>query len=278
MGTADIVKFRSRRGYDRAFNINFHMVSTLQRATKHKSWTISIAITLIVASSVFVYGQRFRRFFIRQNDPPPTELIIARWRYQAMGKFGGTGWSHNYPTSEQHLTQVVSEATVINVTNLSYRIVDLGTPDVFKYPFAVVSEPGEMYLTDQEVMNLREYVDRGGFVVLDDFDGIADLTVLKRELHRAFPKRDLVRLSIDHPIFHTYFDIDALNVTSPYLVGGDAMFYGLVNQRGDLALIACYNNDLENFWDYIDRAIYPLKPSVEAFRLGIDFIIYAMSH
>ena len=135
-----------------------------------------------------------------------------------------------------------------------------------------------MALTEKEVLNLREYIDRGGFVVMDDFDGPRDLAVIERELHRAFPERDLVRLTIDHPIFHMFYNIDSLNVTSPYLVGGDPIFYGLMNQRGILGVIACYNNDLENFWDYIDQARYPLKPSIEAFRLGINFVLYAMTH
>ncbi len=242
---------------------------------------VLIASVLILAATAFVYGQRFGgfgRFRVVQNEPPATELVVARWSYHAMGKFGGTGWSHNYPTSDQHISQVISEATNINVTGMSYRIVELGSPDVFGYPFAVVSEPGEMALTDQEVVNLREYIDRGGFVVLDDFDGARDLTVLERDFHRAFPDRDFVRLTIEHPIFHMFYDIDALNVTSPYLVDGEPIFYGLKNSQGDLGVIACYNNDLENFWDYIDEERYPLKPSVEAFRLGINFVLYALTH
>jgi hypothetical protein len=223
-------------------------------------------------------GQRFGTRNIVQNNPPQTELIVARWRYTAMGKYRGTGWSHNYPSSDTHFVQVLSEATGINVTGLSYRIVDLGSPDVFDYPFAVVSEPGELALTDQEVVNLRQYIDRGGFIVFDDFDGDYDLNVLKRDLHGAFPDRDLQPLTLNHEIFHMFFDIDALNVTAPYLVGGDPIFYGLENSTGSLGLIACYNNDLENFWDYIDQARYPLKPSIEGFRLGINFVMYAMTH
>src|SRR5690348_13444630 len=175
---------------------------------------------LLLAGATFLYPQRFRRIFMFPNEPPPTELVVARWEYTAMGKFNGTGWSHNYPSSDQHFAQVVSEATGIDVKNASYRIVDLGSPEVFNYPFAVVSEPGEMALTEHEVDNLREYIDRGGFVVMDDFDGARDLATLQRDLHRAFPDRNLVRLTIDHEIFHTFFDIDALNVTSPYLVDG----------------------------------------------------------
>src|SRR5690242_1942100 len=144
---------------------------------------------IIVVSALFctvhLLAQRFGFRNVVQNNPPRTEVVVARWRYTAMGKFRGTGWSHNYPTSDAHFTQVLSEATNINVTGMSYKIVDLGSPEVFDYPFAVVSEPGELALTDQEIVNLREYIDRGGFVVLDDFDGQYDLSVIRRDLHRA---------------------------------------------------------------------------------------------
>jgi len=205
-------------------------------------------------------------------------MVVARWQYTAYGKFGGTGWSHNFPSSDQHLAQVLSEATNIDVKNVSYRIVELGSPEVFEYPFAVVSEPGEMALTNHEVENLRQYIDRGGFVLMDDFDGERDLSTLRRDLHKAFPDRDLVRMTIEHPIFNVFYRIDALNVISPYVVEGEPIFYSLVRKDGTIGIVAAYNNDLENFWDYIDRGAYPLKPSVEAFRLGINFVIYAMTH
>jgi len=236
------------------------------------------AILLLITGASLTFAQRSRRMFFYANDPPPTELVVARWQYTAMGKFNGTGWSHNYPSSDQHFAQVISEATNIDVKSLSYRIVELGSDDVFKYPFAVVSEPGEMALTDHEVENLRQYLNRGGFVVMDDFDGQHDLSTLQRNLHKAFPDRDLVRLTIDQDIFNVFYRIDALNVTSPYLVDGEPVFYALMNDAGKICVIACYNNDLENFWDYIDRGEYPLKPSIEAFRLGINFVIYSMTH
>src|SRR5437867_5844842 len=172
---------------------------------KRIGWLTLLAGILALARTVLIYGQRFRGGYFAENDPPPTEFIMARWEFRARGKFGGTGWSHNYPTSELHLNQLLSEATIINIQPASYRIVQLESPEIFKYPFAYVSEPGEMWLTDQEVMNLREYVDRGGFVLIDDFDGAYDLGVLKRELKRAFPERDLVRITTEHPIFHVFY-------------------------------------------------------------------------
>jgi uncharacterized protein DUF4159 len=244
-----------------------------QRASR-----FGLLLLLLLLGGATMYAQRYGRMFIFPNEASPTELVVARWEYTARGKYGGTGWSHNYPSSDQHFAQVISEATNIDVKNLSYRIVELGSPEVFAYPFAVVSEPGEMALTDHEVDNLREYIDRGGFVLMDDFDGPRDLATLQRALHQAFPDRDLVRMTIDHEIFNVFYRIDALNVVSPYLVDGEPTFYGLMNKDGKVGVIACYNNDLENFWDYIDRGEYPLKPSVEAFRLGINFVIYSMSH
>jgi len=245
-----------------------------------RGWLVPLVflLFLFLTAVTVLYGQRFRQRFVYPGDPPPTELVVARWQYTAFGKFGGTGWSHNYPSSDQHFAQVISEATNIDVKSLSYRIVELDSPDVFKYPFAVVSEPGEMALTDHEVENLRQFINRGGFVVMDDFDGPKDLATLRRDLHRAFPDRDLVPLTIDHEIFNVFYRIDALNIVSPYLVDGEPIFYALMRDNGTIAVIACYNNDLENFWDYIDRGEYPLKPSVEAFRLGINFLIYAMTH
>jgi hypothetical protein len=238
-----------------------------------------LVVAIILASSVLMFGQRFGGFrFADQNEPPDTEIVVARLRYTARGKFGGTGWSHNYPSSDSHFTEVLAEATNINVTRMSYKIVDLGSPEIFKYPFAIASEPGELALTDQEVENLRQYIDRGGFILMDDFDGPYDLGVIRRDLHRAFPDRELQMLTIDHEIFHNFFDIDALNVTSPYLVDGEPIFYGLNNSQGNIGLIACYNNDLENFWDHIDQGWYPLKPSIEGFRLGINFMMYALTH
>src|SRR5262245_11866001 len=149
-----------------------------------------------------MHAQRFRQRFFFPNEAPPTEVVIARWQYTAFGKYGGTGWSHNYPSSDQHFAQVLSEATSIDVKNVSYRIVELGSPEVFDYPFAVVSEPGEMALTDHEVDNLREFIDRGGFVLMDDFAGSRDLATLQGDLHLAVRQRDLTHLTTDRDILN----------------------------------------------------------------------------
>ena len=242
--------------------------------------TIALAAMLIVLlGSGLAHGQRFRgRNVIEQNDPPATEFIAARWHFGTNGLIGHMGWSHNYPWSEQHLNEFVAETTRIDVESLSYRLVELGTDEVFEHPYTYVSEPGEMELTDQEVENLREYIDRGGFILIDDFDGPRHLAQLRSQMWRAFPDKNLIPLTIDHPIFDLIFELQDLNGMAPYVPGGSLTYYGLLNDRGEIAIVACHNNDLANFWDRIDQGSYPLRPSTDAFRMGINYLIYSMTH
>ena len=235
-------------------------------------------VVLILALGALTYAQFGFCNTVRQNNPPPTELVIARWKFGTNGRIGNTGWTHNYPDAEMHLAQLVGEATDVDVLPQSYRIVDLGTPEVFQYPFGYISEPGEMLLSEQQVINFREFIDRGGFVIVDDFDGSWQWNQFESQMERVFPERQLVPLTIDHEIFHTFFDIENLEVWGPYVPGDEPVFYGFPNSRGDIAMVVCFNNDFANFWDWIDEQRYPLKPSSEAFRMGINFVIYTMTH
>ncbi len=225
-------------------------------------------------------GRRFRGFnFIQQNDPSPTEFIFARWRYSA-GRYRGDGWAHDYPVAEQHILQVMNETSLIEVDSQSYRIVELGSPEIFQYPFSYVSEPGEMRLTDAEVENLREYINRGGFVMVDDFGGQGqgprEFENLRMNLRRAFPDREIINLTNSHTIFHTLYDINSLNTVHP-MTGVKSIFFGFPDGRGGLSMIICYNNDVGDFWEFIDNPRYPVEPSAEALKLGLDFVLYAMT-
>ncbi len=242
-------------------------------------WPGSIAcfvalLFFISTAALAQFGRGFGfGYGFHQNEPPDTEFIFSRWQYQM-----GSGWSHDYPEAEEHINQIMSEATGIHVDRLSYRIVPMGSKDIFKYPFGYISEPGQMRLTDEEVKNFREFVDRGGFVMLDDFDGPQQFSMMRRNLERVFPDRPMVPLTDEHKILHSYYDIDSLYVESPYQVGGQAQFFGINNASGDLSVIICFNNDIGDFWEWVDEPMYPLKPSAEALRLGVNFILYAMTH
>src|SRR5688572_590431 len=111
------------------------------------------AVIAITAGAALLQAQRFRRGSGYQNEPPRTEFVFARLQYGRGSFFGGDGWSHDYPAAEQHFNQIMSEATGLHVERMSYRIVELGSPELFDYPFSYISEAGEMRLTEQEVVN-----------------------------------------------------------------------------------------------------------------------------
>jgi hypothetical protein len=192
-------------------------------------------------------------------------------------------WHHDYPESDEFIVTLLHEMTGVRVGPTSYKIVKLDSADIFNYPFLYLSEPGFLDLNAKEISNLGEYIRRGGFIMADDFrtaaylHGPEELDVLRGYLKRAVPERELVRLDLTHPIFHSFFDIDTLDMKPPY---GDwpPQFWGMSDEHGRLQLIANYNNDIGDFWKYLDEGDKPLRDSSRSIRLGINYIVYAMSH
>ncbi len=252
-------------------------------------WRLWIAgLVLLMLAVVVVEAQRRRGGFNRNdfrglmsfdNTPPETEFVFARWHYSAGRR--GDGWAHDYPTAEEHILQIMSETSRIDATRMSYTVVELSSPEIFKYPFSYVSEPGEMQLSDQEVVNLREYINRGGFVMIDDFGGQGneqrEFQSFRANLLRAFPDRDMFLLTSDHPMMQIFYGIDSLQTVHP-MTGVKSLFYGFPDGKGGLSMVVCFNNDVGDFWEFIDEPRYPVKPSAEALKLGLNFVLYAMSH
>jgi hypothetical protein len=216
--------------------------------------------------------------FGRQHPPPATELVVARLHFGTNGAIRHCGWSHNYPYSDENLNEFIETSTRIDVDVLSYRVVDLASSEVFDYPFVYISEPGEMQLSEQEVANLREFIERGGFVLMDDFDGSWQLETMLFEVRRAFPDRLIAPLPDDHPALSALFGLENLDAMSAYVPGGEITYFGLDDADGRLAIAAGHNNDLANFWDWYENGRMPLKPAADAFRLGVNFVIWSMTH
>jgi hypothetical protein len=240
------------------------------------AWRLLFAPTALFA--VLACAQGFWGGRIVQNDPPPTEFVAARWHFGTNGYIGHRGWSHNYPQSDRNLNEFLARATRLDVEVASYRIVELGSEEVFDYPFAYVSEPGEMELTDQEVANLREYVARGGFILMDDFDGPVQWSQMRSQVKRAFPDGEFVPLTVDHPVFRAYAPLDRFDDMAEHMPGGSITYFGLFDATGNLAVLAGLNNDLANFWEWYDDGSLPLKPATDAFRLGTNAVLYALTH
>jgi hypothetical protein len=201
-----------------------------------------------------------------------------RWVF-GVNDMGQVPWEHDYPFSEDLFLTMVKEVTGIHTTPESYEIVELSDDDVFKYPFLYVSEPGFMDLTNREARNMGQYLKRGGFMMFDDFRG-RDLDVLRQQLKRVFPDKEMVRLDASHPVFHSFYEINSVVMDPPYRRpdAGIPEFWGMSDDNGRLMLVANQNNDFGEFWEWVDRGEMPFTPAAQSVRFGVNYLVYAMTH
>jgi len=230
------------------------------------------------------YQRLFNDLASNRKPPSSTEFVFARFQFTSHGPGRGArgnraieGWAHDYPVAEENILQIASEATGINLNRESYVIVRLDSEDVFRYPFALLSEVGEMTLTPPEARNLREYLNRGGFIMVDDFDG-PSLEWFADQMKMVFPDRDLVPLTVDHPLFHAFYDVKTLDIEPPYPQRGQPDFYGYLDDHGRVMMILNHNNDMGDFWEWIDESLYPLQPSIAGLQFGINYLMYSLTH
>jgi hypothetical protein len=249
-----------------------------------KARLLVLLLLFVALGAALLEAQRGGRRFdnsspgvISQKEDPTTEFAIARW-YSS--NWRSNGWNHDYPTAEQHILQIMHEASLIPTERMSYKIVDISSQEIFKYPFAYVSHPGEVFPSEEEIANIREYVERGGFMMLDDFGGQNndwEMDGWMELLRRAFPGREMYELRDDHALLRLHYQIDNLQMEHP-MSGAKSTFYGFNDSKGRLAMVVCWANDVGDFWEFIDEPRYKVKPSAEALKLGVNIVIYAMTH
>lgn len=201
----------------------------------------------------------------------------------------GVGWSMDSPGVDCKYMGGIQRLTNLSVYP-NPNMIRITDPELFHYPYAYVVEPGGMDLTEQEVRTLREYLLRGGFLHADDFWGPDERSNFEYEMRRVFPEYAMEVLPLSHEVFHTFFDIDEI-IQIPGEEAGcfglrtyedprdrQARVYGLSNDEGRLMAVVTYNSDLGDAWEYMDEKCYPEMYSGQAYRLGMNFIVYAMTH
>ena len=201
--------------------------------------------------------------------------------------FGGA-WRVDYPEAVENLTEGIYDWASSNL-RLS-RPLQIRPTDqrLFDYPFAYIVEPGHMELTDTDAAALREYLMRGGFLMLDDFHGEYEWQHAREQVRKILPEYEIKDLPLTHPIFHSYFDVDqvvqvpgvaALIHGVTYEKGGVTPHYmGVENKDGRLMVFLTRNCDLGDAWEWINDPRYPARFGLMAYKIGMNVIVYAMSH
>ena len=189
-------------------------------------------------------------------------------------------WNHDYPRAEAHFTKILGELTTLDVNHPRGSILDLDDPELFKHPLAYLCEVGFWRPTDDEARNLRTYLLKGGFLIVDDFAG-PQWTNFEQQMRRVLPGARLVTLDPSHPIFDSFFRVDVRTFHHPYFRGFPATVLGVFEDndpRKRLMVVVNYNQDLSEYWEWSDTDWVPIELSNEAYKFGVDYVIYGMTH
>jgi hypothetical protein len=222
----------------------------------------------------------------------PFARFANRRRYGGGGGYdwreGGTSWTQDYPRADRHFAAAMNRLSRVNARSVEQPINLDDGDDAFNYPWMNAGEMGDWKLTTPQITALREYLMRGGFLMLDDFWGTEEWNRFMESMARVFPDRPIVEIADDDPIFHIVYDLDdryqvpgqwALARNTTYRNdGATAHWRGIYDDNGRVMVAMTFNSDIGDSWEWADDPRYPEKYSALGIRIGVNYVIYSMTH
>jgi len=230
-----------------------------------------------------------------------TEWTRARLHYPSVygnRRFGlDLNWTIDYPRSDRHLLQGVRRLTRIETRSVE-QVVDLdGTDDVYNWPMMYAVEVGHWDLPDDQAAQLRQFLLRGGFLMVDDFHGdepyhnvYSEWQVFVASMSKVFPDRPILELENSNPIFHTVYDLNERFQVPGWqwyrsgrtyeagFTGVTPHWRGIMDDKGRVMVAICHNMDLGDAWEWSDDPRYPEKWASLAYRIAMNYFVYDLTH
>jgi len=226
------------------------------------------------------------------NAPYDGQYHFARVRFSpgGQGSFGGFGrrrggrggamWAHDYPRADYNFLAILRETTFVRTHRTASNVVAFDDPDLSLHPVSYIVEVGAWNPTDEEAEALGAYLLKGGFLIVDDFRGPYELDNLAFHLKRALPDHALLPVAESDDIFDSFFRISPSEVVPPY-GGYPPLWYGIYEdndpERRIMVMINA-NNDMAEYWEFSDYGYYPIDLANEAYKLGVNYVVYALTH
>jgi Domain of unknown function (DUF4159) len=256
-----------------------------------KRWLgIGGAAFLLTGIAFAQFGQ------FRQNQPnplpkyPQSEFHFARVAYDSHGRRGGSRgfgmpmWSIDYPYAEQHFLPALRRFTRIDAVDDSAHI-ELSDDELFDYPWLFIQQlaQGQWNPTEYEAAQLRDYLYRGGFLVVDDIHGEYEWDYFVEVIHRVLPGLPIVDIEEDNGLLGIIFDVDKRTQIpgERHLrsgMEGPPHWRAMYDPDGRMIVAINHNIDMGDAWEHADDAHYPVEMTALAYRFGVNYVIYAMTH
>lgn len=264
------------------------------RSLTVKTARVGLMLCLLAGVAASQTGEPARA--TSSTGSPEAEFHMARMVYRTRGGAGSRGiiqpwWAIDYPLAEAHFLPALRRLTNIEVAEDS-RHLEAIDERIFDYPFLFLQQPGQGYWSPngQEAAQLREYLLRGGFLLVDDFHGEQDWFVFQSAIQLVLPDREIVEIPATDPLMHIFFDLGQ-RVQIPgdrHLRGfggqigtqmeGPPHWRGIYDDRGRLMVAMNFNMDMGDAWEHADDPNYPVPMTAQAYQLGVNYVIYAMTH
>jgi len=263
---------------------------------------MSLCITATTVAQRFGFGGREDTVHPLPNIPYDGRFTFVRLNYKTLpgGYFYGglPAWAHGYPLAEQNLMRIMKEVSYLAPHLDEINSLTADDPELFHYPIAYVIEVDWWDMTDKEAANLHAYLQKGGFLIVDDFKvrggfgrfsrrggddsgGGGGLEAFEANMKRVFPEGRFVDLDPAQPVFHTFFEIKSIHDFPQAYIAGRPVFRGLFednNPSQRLMVVENYNTDISQYWEWSGRGFRPFDDTNEAYKLGINYLIYGMTH
>lgn len=212
----------------------------------------------------------------------------SRWGGEQNWREGGTSWTQDYPRADRHFAQAIRRLTRVHARSTEQPVNPDDKDDIYNWPWLFAGEMGDWKLTAAQARTVREYLLRGGFLMLDDFWGTEEWDRFDESMHLIFPDRPVVELEDADPILHSVYELKerytipgqwALRRGTTYRKDGSTPHWrGIYDDRGRVMVAILFNSDIGDSWEFADDPNYPEKYSALGIRLGVNYVIYAMTH
>ena len=244
-------------------------------------------VAALLGVAVATLAAQRRNFFtgdfpVEGNPSYDGRLTFVRLRYPGYGGMTneGPGWMHDYPTAERHLLKIMSEMSDLRPRTDSSSVIDFGDPELMRYPIAYFSEPGYWQPTDEDVKNIHDYLLKGGFIIIDDFRQQHWFN-LQDQMKRVLPDAQWLPVQPGSAVWDSFFRIEENDLMQPGIYGPPVQYLGIFEDNDPnkrLMVIANYNNDVGDAWQWSDQGFLPVDLTQEAYKLGVNYVMYALTH
>ena len=222
----------------------------------------------------------YAQFGYYRSSAEPNVDYNDRWTFTRLRYRSSSSWNHDYPRADRHLAFIVSDISTARVNTKGSNVLDLDDPELFRHPLVYMSEPGFWDMTDADAHNLRRYLLKGGLILFDDFE-TTQWHNMESQMRRVLPERRWIEIDVSHPVFHTFFDLKKIDYPHPMYPGMVPTYKALFDgddPAGRMLALANHDNDLAEYWEWSDTGFFGIDPTNEAYRIGVNYVIYSMTH